>query len=218
MNIRKIISIILVLAMVLSLSVGCTKEETYTVMDEIALDFDLTQIDNDVFKVQHPTDTWTYDDTFASGFPTFFETASLIPDTFTNNVNFVVAGPSDEPMSKDAADEILTASESSFKAQGIVIESSDVKKLGDTVILYLEQIATVTDELIDLTIAEGVFTEEMIEAMGGRDALKKPVTSIAFYTVIDGNVLIITGTYEGATGKATVLDMMKIFVQTIEYK
>lgn len=100
----------------------------------------------------------------------------------------------------------------------IRIESIDVRVLDGEKVIYTEIVTQITDEMIDLLIDEGVYTEEQIEASGGREALLSipPTTQVAIYAAKDGYGYVCTGTYYAADQKQMVLDTMTIMIGTLE--
>lgn len=100
----------------------------------------------------------------------------------------------------------------------ITIESIDVRVLNGEKVIYTEIVTQITDEMIDLLIDQGVYTEEQIEASGGREALLSipPTTQVAIYAAKDGYGYVCTGTYYAEEQKQMVLDTMTIMIGTIE--
>ena len=65
-------------------------------------------------------------------------------------------------------------------------------------------------------IESGAITEAQIESMGGREALLSiPETNqIQIYAVIDGNLMIYTGTFYDENSREETLDVMRIMIDT----
>ena len=226
MNIRKIISIILILAMVLSFSVGCDENEkpdntvapvSYTKMDEVVIDFETTTVDGTNLVIQYEKDKWIYDEIMQPDLPQLFESATVGTE-FVNNVNIALLSTSDEKMSQNTADAIIKDVSVELKDLGGFITANEIYQLGETILLMIDQTATLNDEIIDRMASEGFFDAELVKDPVIREKLKKTRQSVAFYTNIDDRLLIITGTYSGDDGREAVLEMMKILVQTMEIK
>ena len=102
----------------------------------------------------------------------------------------------------------------------ITIESIDIRTLNGEKVIYTEIVTQINDEMIDLLIEEGIYTEAQIEASGGREALLAipPTTQIAIYAEKDGYGFVCTGTYYAEDQKQMVLDTMTILLGTVEKK
>ena len=83
-------------------------------------------------------------------------------------------------------------------------------------IIYIERTTKITDEMLDLMIESGAITESQIESMGGREALLSiPETNqIQIYAVVDGNLMIYTGTFYDENSREETLDVMRIMIDT----
>ena len=220
MNIRKIVTIILALSMCLFVVVGCQSEDdNYTIVDEITIDFPVTDLDNDIFKVQYATDTWTYSN-LIPGVTTFMENATLENEAGSNNVNFVLAGKTNEEINQNFVDEVIKEMQEAYELEGISWNVTELQKLGEETVFYVEQEVAITDAMIDAMLeSSDMMTEEMLELLGGREELKKVKTSqMVYYMVINNNLTVITGTHFDENSKSVVLDAMKLIAQTLEIK
>lgn len=215
---RKFITCFAIMAMTLLVSIGCSAEDAdYPIMEEVTIDFPVTDIETPAFNLQHATDTWMYDDQIFNGVPVIFETATLTSELGTNNLNFNITETSEKELTQKFADQLLLEAKLILEPQGIVIDFSEVRKLGDTPLLYVEQETILTDDLIDLMVSEGILTEEQIQLSGGREVLKNTTSKqIAFYVIKNEKMVVMTGTYFDESGKDSVLEAMKLITQTLE--
>ena len=213
MKIQKIILWVLVLALLLSVSVGCVEEEVYAVMDEVVIDFTVTDVVTDDFTVQYNAETWTYDDT--TEITMFYDNTTIENTTGLNNVNII---NTKEPGKIDNSGvESITAEFSSEEviASGMALEKCEVLTLGESPVLYVEQVMTLTDAAIALYIEQGLLVKEILENPEALEMLKKPTYSMAIYISVDNELVIITGTYYDVDAKSTTLNTMKLFAQTL---
>ena len=74
--------------------------------------------------------------------------------------------------------------------------------------------------MIDFYLENSGITEEQLEALGGREALLNtpPTRQIQMYAVVDGNILVVTGTYYDDAAKTRLVDTMSILLQTVKVK
>ncbi|MCH5340357.1 MAG: hypothetical protein J1E01_02705 [Acetatifactor sp.] len=143
--------------------------------------------------------------------------------TTTQAVNISVSLVSTSKLSKNWIDDALKELQGGFTEtynDAITIESMDVRTLDGEKVIYSEVVTKINDEMIDLLIEEGVYTEAQIEASGGREALLAipPTTQIAIYAEKDGYGFVCTGTYYAEDQKQMVLDTMTIMLGTMEKK
>lgn len=138
-------------------------------------------------------------------------------------VNISVSLASTSKLSKNWIDDALEDLQEEFAemyGDSITIESVDVRTLEGEKVIYTEIVTKINDEMIDLLIEQGVYTEEQIDAAGGREVLLAipPTTQIAIYAEKDGYGFVCTGTYYAEDQKQMVLDTMTIMLGTIEKK
>ncbi len=131
------------------------------------------------------------------------------------NMNLEATGIKEDGWTDDLMAQL---SNENFESVGydITIEASEVRSLNGNPVVYMEVVTKITDEMIDMLIDSGAYTEEMIEAAGGREVLlaTPPTTQIAIYTVKDGTLFSCTGTYYAEDQKQMVLDTMTIMLDT----
>lgn len=130
------------------------------------------------------------------------------------NVNAGVTGPYDKELTKDDMDELMEQLEAIGASSGFKIVSNEMRSLDGKSIIYYESETKLSDELLDLLISEGSITEFQIEALGGREYLTSQPASlqVGMSTVIDGNLVTLTGTYND--DPKDVIEAMKLIIKT----
>ncbi len=106
------------------------------------------------------------------------------------------------------------------QASFITVGLTEMRLLNGEPVIYSEVTTSFNEETIDYMIDNGVWTEDWIDANGGREAfLAIPDTEqVYLYAVVDGNLYIYIGTYYEDADKQTVIDAMTVFIQTTEAK
>lgn len=138
-------------------------------------------------------------------------------------VNISVSLVSTSKMPKNWIDDALEQLQEEFSEEygdSITIESIEVRTLDGKKVIYSEVVTKINDEMIDLMIEEGIYTEADIDALGGRERILSapPTTQVAIYAEKDGYVYVCTGTYYEEDQKQMVLDTMTIMIGTMEKK
>lgn len=138
-------------------------------------------------------------------------------------VNISVSLASTSKMPKNWVEDALEELQEEIPAMygdSITIESIDVRTLNGEKVIYTEIVTKINDEMIDLLIEQGVYTEAQIDAAGGREVLLSipPTTQVAIYAEKDGYGFVCTGTYYKEDQKQMVLDTMTIMLGTMEKK
>lgn len=220
-------STILALTLVSVLLAGCggdggdAKEDTYSEYPVIeAADYsgmELDTVSNDKLSYSYPAGQWEF----------IWEDPLQIAQTETMgtgktvniNMNLEAQGQKGDGWMDDVMDQL---SPENFEEQGdsMDIRAMEIRTLNGEPVVYMEVVTKITDEMLDMMIDSGVYTEEMLEDLGGREALLAipPTTQIAIYTVKDGTLFSCTGTYFGEEQKQVVLDTMAVMIATVEEK
>ena len=84
------------------------------------------------------------------------------------------------------------------QAPYMVIKESEMRSMEGTPVFYLEDNMSLTQEGLDMMVDTGAWTEETIEAMGGREALlSNNIASdqIQIYQLKNGKIYVYTGNY-----------------------
>lgn len=135
------------------------------------------------------------------------------------NINMSLVSTSKAPDNwiEDGLEQLQDESMGSF---GVTVNSIEVRLLDGSPVIYMEVVTEFTDEMIDLVIEQGIYTEAQIEAAGGREALKSipPTTQMAIYAEKDGYCYVCTGSYYAEDQRQLVLDTMAAMIGTVEKK
>lgn len=102
-----------------------------------------------------------------------------------------------------------------FEGQvGLSIDVSEMRLLHGQPVIYTETTMTMTDEYIDLALESGAFTQEMLDSIGGREALlnAEPTRQVNLYAVVNDKLFIYSGTYHTAEQKQLLVDGLTVIV------
>lgn len=190
--------------------------DSYPVIE--AVDYsgmDLETISNSEMSYSYPAGEWEkiFDDPLQIAWNETMGTNQAV----NINMNLETTGIKGDDWTDDLMEQ-LSSENFESAGYGISVEASEVRSLNGNPVVYMEIVTQITDEMIDLMIDSGVYTEEMIESAGGRETLlaAPPTTQIAIYTVKDGTLFSCTGTYYAGDQKQMVLDTMTIMLETAE--
>ena len=213
MKIQKIITWVLVLALTLSIAVGCSPKYDYPVMEEVVVDdMVLTDVRADTFSIQYDAETWTFTD--ESGVYFLLETSTIDDKAGPSNIN-ITNTTSPLPIDADAV-AFFTAELGGpvSIASGYTLDTCELMLLGKTPVLYMEETQIITDDIIDLYIEEGLLTKEVLEDAAALEQIKTPVHTTYLYFSVDDQLITTTGFYFDLESKDTVLEAMKLLAQT----
>lgn len=105
------------------------------------------------------------------------------------------------------------------EAPYMVIKKSEMRSMEGAPVFYIEDNLSLTQEGLDLMLSTGAWTEETIEAMGGREALlSNNIASdqIQIYQLKNGKLYVYTGNYTDDAQKDMVLEAITVIAQTIK--
>lgn len=209
-------STLLALILVPVLLTGCGTPNYPVLETADASAVTLDTIENSVIRYSYPSKDWfqigdlplqiAYTDTWNTGY----------------NVNINVGLASTAKIGRKLTEKDMDSLLSEMVAVGgvdfVTVDVSEMRLYDGEPVIYVEQSTKITDEALDLMIAEGVYTEEMIDAIGGREVvLAMPTASqIAIYAVVDGYCYVCVGSYYEESQKQMLLDAMTIVLSTME--
>lgn len=100
----------------------------------------------------------------------------------------------------------------------LTVTTSEMRSFQNAPIFYAEMSIEFTDEVIDKLLAQGIWTEEELEAKGGRKAYKSlpKTTTIMIYAETDGYMVAYGGSYYDDAQKKIVLNAINVMLQTTE--
>ena len=193
-------------------------EKNYPVI-EVAdySDLPLEGIENDQIACAFPVDEWIASDEIPGQLQIFWE--ETIGTGQAININISLASASKVPANYDWIEDMLSQLEDgALEGFAITVESIEPRLLEGETVVYAELVTQITDEMIDLMIDQGVYTEEQIASAGGREVLLSipPTTQISITAERDGYLYTCTGTYYDQEQKQMVLDTMAIVIGTVE--
>lgn len=195
---------------------GCTsKEAEYPVLESPEKPDDMTEESYGGYTGSYDADDWVFDsslDMFQIYDKEVYENGN--PDGNCPNINVAVSQEFDGPLTEEDMNALMDELDS-VGVDGFSIEKNEMRTLDGQPVIYYECKTVLTDEMIDLLIESGNITEDDITALGGRDVLKDMGESlqIGIAAVVDGNIIIVTGTYYG-DDKDDVTDAMILLIET----
>ena len=176
-------------------------------------DVTLETVGNSQFTCSYPVDGWMA----AEGNPVQIYWEDTIGSGQAVNITMSLASTAKAPDSW-IEDMLAQLEDGALEGFAITVESIEPRLLSGEPVVYAELVTQITDEMIDLMIEQGVYTEEQIENAGGREVLLSipPTTQISITAVKDGYAYTCTGTYYDQEQKQMVLDTMAIVIDTVK--
>ena len=208
-------------AMLLALLCACggnnntpAEDTDYPAMEAADLSaMELGLASNSAMSAQYNADEWYGED--VSGLLTFYYLPTLDTDNVAN-VNAQKLSQFDDALDSNMAQELEKNLSSNYAF--LSVGKTEMKTLNGAPVIYMEGTFSFTDEVIDFMLKDGGWTQEDIDALGGREAiLALPETNQSYlYTVKDGWLYLFTGTYYAADQGAAVLECMTVLAQTAQ--
>lgn len=208
-------------AMLLALLCACggnnntpAEDTDYPAMEAADLSaMELSLASNSAMSAQYNADEWYGED--VSGLLTFYYLPTLDTDNVAN-VNAQKLSQFDDALDSSMAQELEKNLSDNYAF--LSVGKTEMKTLNDAPVIYMEGTFSFTDEVIDFMLKDGGWTQEDIDALGGREAiLALPETNQSYlYTVKDGWLYLFTGTYYAADQGAAVLECMTVLAQTAQ--
>ena len=208
-------------AMLLALLCACggnnntpAEDTDYPAMEAADLSaMELSLASNSAMSAQYNADEWYGED--VSGLLTFYYLPTLDTDNVAN-VNAQKLSQFDDALDSSMAQELEKNLSSNYAF--LSVGKTEMKTLNGAPVIYMEGTFSFTDEVIDFMLKDGGWTQENIDALGGREAiLALPETNQSYlYTVKDGWLYLFTGTYYAADQGAAVLECMTVLAQTAQ--
>ena len=208
-------------AMLLALLCACggnnntpAEDTDYPAMEAADLSaMELGLASNSAMSAQYNADEWYGED--VSGLLTFYYLPTLDTDNVAN-VNAQKLSQFDDALDSNMAQELEKNLSNNYAF--LSVGKTEMKTLNDAPVIYMEGTFSFTDEVIDFMLKDGGWTQEDIDALGGREAiLALPETNQSYlYTVKDGWLYLFTGTYYAADQGAAVLECMTVLAQTAQ--
>lgn len=178
-------------------------------------DVALETAENGQIRCSYPADEWI---AWESDPIQIFCLETLESDQAVN-ITMSLASTVKAPDNYDWIEDMLSQLEGgALDGFAITIESIEPRLLNGETVVYAEMVTEITDEMIDLLVEQGIYTEEDIESVGGREVLLAvpPTTQISITAKQGGYLYTCTGTYYDQAQKQMVLDTMAIVIGTVE--
>lgn len=218
---KKTMLLAVLAAMLLALLCACggnnntpAEDTDYPAMEAADLSaMELSLASNSAMSAQYNADEWYGED--VSGLLTFYYLPTLDTDNVAN-VNAQKLSQFDDALDSNMAQELEKNLSSNYAF--LSVGKTELKTLNGAPVIYMEGTFSFTDEVIDFMLKDGGWTQEDIDALGGREAiLALPETNQSYlYTVKDGWLYLFTGTYYAADQGAAVLECMTVLAQTAQ--
>lgn len=192
------------------------EEENYPVIETADYsDVAVETAKNSQFSCSYPSDGWEAQE----GNPLQLYLSETMGSGQAVNITVSLVSTTKAPENYDWIGDMLEQLEDgALDAFDITVESIEPRLLNGEAVVYAEIVTQITDEMIDLMIEQGVYTEEQIESIGGREVILAipPTTQISITAKRDGYLYTCTGTYYEQEQKQEVLDTMAIVIGTLE--
>ena len=208
-------------AMLLALLCACggnnntpAEDTDYPAMEAADLSaMELGLASNSAMSAQYNADEWYGED--VSGLLTFYYLPTLDTDNVAN-VNAQKLSQFNDALDSSMAQELEKNLSDNYAF--LSVGKTEMKTLNGAPVIYMEGTFSFTDEVIDFMLKDGGWTQENIDALGGREAiLALPETNQSYlYTVKDGWLYLFTGTYYAADQGSAVLESMTVLAQTAQ--
>ncbi len=173
----------------------------------------LVSAENETLRISYPEELFTY-----SADSELF--TLLLNEDPSVNIQVI----KDIPLPGDldlASFENLFASalESVKNTELLTVETADLYQLNEQPIFYIEYSIVIDDAAIDALLANGTFTQEMIDQAGGREAVKDmlpPIRTAQIGAIVDDYLMVYTGGYSDEAHQQTLIDAMAVLFANTE--
>ncbi|MBS5793663.1 MAG: hypothetical protein KIC92_02755 [Clostridiales bacterium] len=212
---KKLTAILFSLFLIFSL-VGCNKTEPIS-MNPINIDFDVKTVDNGTITFNYPIDEWEE----APSFNPDLIKILLYPKNDLEKTTNITVGITAESTNLTLDDYVkLLPSQLEKSSPGTKVTVAELRKINDIEVSYIELNTKITEEAMEYGLQNGIFSQENIEALGGKEAfLNQPEKKqIQMNVSFNDRITNITGTYEDDKNRETVLKAMTTMVQTSTLK
>lgn len=226
---EKLLSLLLALLMLLSLA-GCGKDEQERpVIENVEVDSDVTQlpvmeavdierimrfkIDDGEISYHVPAVSWL-EGTNANG-----ETVVLFRETADSeqqvSARAKLVGFYGSGLDQKFMDAVVSSLNDDLS---LTVTTSEMRSFQNAPIFYAEMTVEFTDEVIDKLLEQEIWTQEQLDAAGGREYYTSiPKTNtIMIYAEVDGYMVTYGGSYYDDAQKKIVLNAINIMLQTTE--
>ena len=174
---------------------------------------ELDELSTSSFSIQYPSEDWYGTDgsePLALYYYPTIETEQAV------NVNMQKTSDYNAKLTKKELQDIVDGLADNKNGLSMEVVMSEMRTFNGEPVFYIESVTQITDAVIDFMQESGLWTQDFIDSIGGREVLLNipPTDQILIYAVIDGGLFIYTGTYYDAAQKDIVLDCMSVLMQT----
>ena len=219
---RKILVGTMTVCLLLGSLVGCGGSEpveeaaNYPALELVDIsNMELAAGENETIRYQFPADTW------AAGTDGMGTPVVLLKETVNGEYRVNISGKNvgyyGERLEEEFCEEML---EGMKNEPGYEVISAGFRSVNGEPVYYMETTYQFNDEIIDASLASGEWTEEGLEAAGGREVfLETPAVNIVhFHGIVDENCVVYAGAYFDESYKQQVIDTIGVMYQTTEIK
>ena len=180
-------------------------------MDTTGMTLDSAEFDG--VKVSYPAEDWAFDSSL--GLLSLYAVEALGTGQ-AYNINVQATGEVSAAITEKDMEQLM-AEMAQYEGYITINEHGLYELYGEPVIM-MQSTIQITEAYIDQMLEMGAFTEEQIEALGGREALLAipPTTQLSVYAVVDGCLYTYVGTYYTEEQKQNVLDCITVLVANTE--
>lgn len=211
---KNLIAIVVIFAMIAAMAGCSSKESEYPVLEDAKEPAAAEEASFNGFTGSYDTDKWVFDNSMGN-FAIYDKAIYMAgnPDGQCPNVNANISQDFEGRLTEDDMNSLMDELKN-MGIDGFTVVKNEMRTFNGEPVIYYETKTEITDDMIDLLIENGNMTEADIDAMGGRDRLKEvgETDSIGIAAVIDGKIVIVTGTYYDDS--ADVLEAMKLLLKT----
>lgn len=199
---KRLPALVLSLLLVLALCACGESKVDYPALDAPDLDtMTLSEVANGSVRAKYDASEWLADPSIDP--LTFYYLADTSDEENMMNINvgFLLSGV--KRLTEDDMSDMLAELEGEYSNE-LTIQEKRMCSLDGSAAIYMEGTMQ--------------FTQEEIDAIGGRDVLLSvpPVSQLYIFSVNGGDLFICTGTYFSADQKADVLEGMTVLARTAE--
>ncbi len=211
--------IFIMIIMLIMLMTSCTQAEPLPVkeIEELEITADAKLGESTHISAYYDQSLWEfYPDLSETATFYLLKTGSL--DGQGTNINFAM--PDDLGANVSTQDMAQIVINTIKDGVGSKVVYEEIRKLPNREFVYLESEFEYTDETIEKMTELGLLTQEVIDALGGVEELKKLPTTYQINTAvnIDGLVYGFSGTYFESDEKEMVENALTLIIQTAQPK
>lgn len=214
MRIRRRIGLAACLLALLLTACG-EKAADYPELAEIDLaSVELSSQENSLVRVSYDPETWI-------AIPNMDPLTLLYAETAAEefSVNLAVDYVSESTEKPDEAYmKVLMLEMDRANSDFMTVDLSEMRQVQGNPVVYLESSLILNDAAIDNMIAEGEWSEEWLDSLGGREAVRGNTTHLVnLYVCVEKRAYVCTGCYYDDAQKQPLLEALATAIATTEW-